>query len=125
MSQQIDCFANTKKLADFLGFTPRRVRQLAEEDVLIRVGRGQFHITQSIYASVANKILDGDKTREADPMTLTAAGWLRAFAVDGSTVTKSDRERWRALCAECRYGAPEAALANAMRLLGNNAPIFS
>src|SRR5688500_17355403 len=55
----------TAQLALLLGLTTRRVNQLADEGITIRVGHGEFDAPASIqnyFASVTNRAKDGEAT---------------------------------------------------------------
>lgn len=117
----------TQQLAASLNVTPRRIRQLAEDDVIVRIGQGRFHFTQAVWASIALKTLNlsPEDRRNVTPIELSAAGWLHGFSVDKSAVTHNDRDRWALTCKECGHKDPEAVLMAATALLGNRAPRFA
>lgn len=119
--------ATAGSLADLLGVTPRRVRQLAEEGRLRRRGRGTFDVSHAILGRLGAARLGQDAARGIDADTLAAVGWLSGFAGKlAAPVTPADLAAWRDGCARWGCNADEAAglLAAGAALLADRAPKF-
>lgn len=118
---------SANELADYLDLTPRRVRQLAEERIFVRRGRGLFDLPQALNASIGSRLLDKSEKRRANALTLAAVGWLHGFSIIDQSVGMKDRGPWGELCRRCGFGEDDAtaAINNAVKLLGRRAPDFA
>lgn len=119
--------ATAGELADLLGVTPRRVRQLYEEGRLVKRGRGTFDVMHAILSSIGGAALGQDRKRGVPAHVLAAVGWLSGFAGKlAAPVTPADLAAWREGCARWGCTADDAAglLAAGAALLADRAPKF-
>lgn len=56
----------TAQLAEILGLTPRRVQQLAEEEVLVKAGRGKYKAVESIQRYIQSLQLKDQSGRDGE-----------------------------------------------------------
>lgn len=118
--------ATAEELADELGVTPRRVRQLAEEGRLIRLERGRYcraHAGLAHTGRVLVPLQQGEAAR--DGLLDAALGWAAGPWQPGG-VTEGDIDAWTKLAA--RWGVDRqtavALVFEAVALLGPLAPKF-
>jgi len=117
---------NKRDLAHVLNLSQRRIDQLVEERVLVRIAPNTFVPAQAHHAYTATEILDRDKRRGLGPMALAAVSWLQVHRIDGREVNAASRKRWRGLCRNCGMEeVTESSLTTAVAVLGSRAPKFS
>lgn len=115
-------------LADYLGVTPRRVRQLAEEGRLRKRGRGTFDMSHALLVNIGTRRMGQDRARRLSVDVLAAVGWLSGFALgqEEIPITGEDLAAWRAMVA--RWGLSEddatALLVAGAAQMGERAPAF-
>jgi phage terminase Nu1 subunit (DNA packaging protein) len=111
------------ELADTLGVTPRRIRQMRENGELIRRGRGWLDSPHALNASLGRRWLG--QNRRADSMYAEAGvGWLLGHKHIG--VGTEELAAWYEAAARWGLTKAEATaeLFNAARLLGDQCPQF-
>jgi len=122
-----DTFAATaEELAANLGVTPRRIRQLAEEGRLIRLGRGRYCRAHAGLAHTGRVVAPLEQGQPARDGLLDAAlGWAAGPWQPGG-VTEGDIDAWAALAE--RWGVERqdalALIFEAVARLGPAAPRF-
>ena len=103
--------ASVEDIAELLGVTPRRVRQLADEGRLVGMGPRRFDPVHAAHAAAGRRFLGQRFADKRNAYVDAAAGWLLFHA--GRAVTEHDLALWRALSA--RWGlTDDAALAAVM-----------
>lgn len=116
--------ATVAQIAEALGLTPRRVRQLRENGELVTHGRGRIDATHAVNAHVGRRVLGQPAAQVADKFEVAAVGWLVGLSVSG--VTAEDVAAWHVAAA--RWGLSEqqatAALMTAAGRLGDACPKF-
>jgi len=68
---------STKKFSEILGVSTRRIQQLADDNALVRVGRGQYDLSQSIKKYIEYQIEKAMPDEELDNAIETAL-WTKA-----------------------------------------------
>lgn len=127
MTAARDTFAATAdELAAELGVTPRRIRQLAEEGRLVRLGRGRYcraHAALAHTGRVAVPLEHGEAAR--DGLLDAALGWAAGPWAPGG-VTEGDIEAWTKLAARWGLSRQDAValVFEAVAALGPAAPRF-
>jgi hypothetical protein len=119
--------ATAAELAELLGVTPRRVRQLHEEGRLVKRGRGTYDTTHAILGNLGALVLGQDRRRSVPAHVVAAVGWLSCFTGKlAAPVTAADLAAWREGCARWGCTADQAAglLAAGAAMLGDRAPKF-
>ena len=128
MTDAPDLTAGTAaELAELMGVTPRRIRQLYEEGRLVKRGRGTFDTMHAILANIGGAALGQDRRRGVPAHVVAAVGWLTGFTGKlAAPVTPDDLAAWREGCARWGCTADEAAgfLAAGAALLADRAPKF-
>ena len=67
----------TKEISEILNLSDRRIRQLASEDALVRIGHGKFDLPASIQAYI-EYVINRDKSDGELDKTTEEALWTRA-----------------------------------------------
>lgn len=67
----------TAEISEILGFSDRRIRQLVDENALVRIGHGKFDLSASIQAYISYLVEKEKPTGEIDK-TEEEALWTRA-----------------------------------------------
>lgn len=119
--------ATAADLADLLGVTPRRIRQLHEEGRLVKRSRGTYDTMHAILSNLGGAVLGQDRRRGVPAHVVAAVGWLTSFTGKlAAPVTPDDLAAWREGVARWGCNADEAAglLAAGAALLGDRAPKF-
>lgn len=75
--------STAQELAELTGLTSRRIRQLAEEKKLIRVGRGRYDTSFAVNYILGRSWLSDSQVKDIDPRVQAFVGWLA-----GSLITK-------------------------------------
>ena len=114
---------DAKELGDVLGVSERRVRQLADEGRIRRVGRGRFDVVYAMYENIGARVLGQNRRRRVSAQVAVAAGWLAGLP---ETATRGDVAAFHAGArARGLTGADTtAAIDEAVALLGRRAPRF-
>jgi phage terminase Nu1 subunit (DNA packaging protein) len=86
------------ELAEYVGVSARRIRQLAEEGRLLRPERGLYNTSFAVnYFMGANRLTESQK-RSVDPKVQATVGWLFGYLIDQAIhkgdLELADRERW-------------------------------
>ena len=111
------------EMAGILGVTPRRVRQMRTDGLLLARGRGKIDAAHGVKAMLGSRWL-GPARRDVCTYTKAAAGWLISF--QGTGLRPADMALWFDAAAGWGLDEPQAAAAlfNAVRLLGEAGPAF-
>jgi len=111
------------ELADTLGVTPRRVRQLREEGALVVRGRGYLDAPHALNASLGRSWL-GRNRSAGSKYAEAGIGWLLGHRHVG--VGPDELAHWHEAAARWGLTKAEATaeLFNAARVLGDQCPTF-
>lgn len=115
---------SVEEIADLLDITPRRVRQLREDGVLLARGRGRIDAGHAVNARIGARMLPASKAAKADKFQLAAVGWLAGQRGIGVGPRELD-----AFCKmAARWGLSreqaQACLIDGAVMLGSAAPEF-
>ncbi|MEP7703452.1 type IV toxin-antitoxin system AbiEi family antitoxin domain-containing protein [Paraglaciecola sp. 25GB23A] len=91
-------FLTATDLAEHVGVSPRRIRQLAEEGKLVRPERGLYDTSFAINYFLGAKRLSDTQKQYIDPKVQASVGWLFHYlpenAIHKGDLELADRERW-------------------------------
>lgn len=84
-------FVSTIDLAELLGYTTARIRDLSREGAIPKVDRGKFNLAETVQAFVKWKM--GESSRVAAPTSSTSADNLRDQRAHEISIKIAQRER--------------------------------
>jgi hypothetical protein len=117
--------ATAAEIANMIGITVRRVRQMHEDGLLVRQGRGRYDASYAIHIYIGSRMLRKRGMYGVSPNVRVAYSWLSGQI--GAPVAEGELQRLFGLFK--RWGVSEAqanmAIASAVKLLGEAAPEFA
>lgn len=115
---------NARDLAQLLGVTDRRIRQLHEEDRLVQLSPGHWCATHALTMRLGERFLADRNESTQDKYTAAAVGWLLR-PVPGP-IPKGEIKIWVSKARQWGLAKDAAInlLINGSRIIGKNAPTF-